>query len=191
MDLAITHMHTYDWWKTIWTLLPVLKKDIGDPKINQLHIIHLYKVDYNLLLKWFSSKGFIIQRKQAHQITDSQGGGQPSQSAIDLAITKILLYEVADILWMQIIIVDNNATAGFDWMIEAPNNLAGLQHGADPKYIQLHTQTQQKLHYHLKHKSSISTTFNSCMTEQVWYGMGQGVGNACNGWVIGSDSMAT
>jgi len=28
------------------------------------------------------------------------------------------------------------------------------------------------------------------MTEQPWYSMGQGAGDACNRWVIGSDSMA-
>jgi len=90
---------------------------------------------------------------------------------------------------MHIIIVDNDATACFDQMIEAPNNLACLQHGANPKYIQLHAQTQQELCYHLKHKYDISTAFNSYTTEQPLYGMGQGAGDVCNRWVIGSDSM--
>jgi len=102
----------------------------------------------------------------------------------------VLSYEDADILRMRVIIVDNDATACFDQMIEAPNNLACLQHGADPKYIKLHAQTQRELCYHLKHKYGISTKFNSHMTAQPWYGMGQGAGDACNRWVIGSDSMA-
>jgi len=75
-------------------------------------------------------------------------------------------------------------------MIEAPNNLACLQHRTDPKYIHLHTQTQCKLCYHLKHKYGISPEYNSHTTEQPWYGMGQGTGNASNRWVIGTDSMA-
>jgi len=73
MDLAVTHTHTYNRWKTIWTLL--LEKDIGDPKIDRLCTIHLYEADYNLLLKWFSSQGFILHSKQVHHITDNQGGG--------------------------------------------------------------------------------------------------------------------
>jgi len=32
MELAVIHTHTYNQWKTIWTLL--LKKDPGDPKID-------------------------------------------------------------------------------------------------------------------------------------------------------------
>jgi len=76
-------------------------------------------------------------------------------------------------------------------MIEAQNNLACLQHGANPCYIKLHAQTQHKLKYHLKHKYRISEDHNTHTTAQPWYGMGQGAGNACNRWVIGTDSMAT
>ena len=188
MDLAVTHTHTYDRWKTIWTLL--LEKDAGDPKIDRLRTIHLYEADYNLLLKWFSSKGFMIRSEKAQRITNSQGGGQPGRSAIDLAITKVLSYEIADTMRMRVIIVDNDATACFDRMIEAPNNLACLQHGADPKYISLHAQTQRELRYHLKHKYGISPEYNSHTTKQPWYGMGQGAGDASNRWVIGTNSMA-
>jgi len=91
MDLAVTHTHTYDCWKTIWTLL--LEKDAGDPKIDRLHTIHLYKADYNWLLKWFSSKGFIIHIEKAHHITDGKGVSHPGHSTIYLAITKVLSYE--------------------------------------------------------------------------------------------------
>jgi len=189
MDIAVTHTHTYKCWKTIWTLL--LKKDLGNPKIDRLWTIHLYKADYNLLLKWFSSKGFILRSKKAWCITNNQGGGRTSQSTIDLAITKVLSYKVADILHLCVIIVDNDATVCFDRMIEAQNNLACLQHGANPHYIKLHAQTQHKLKYYLKHKYRISEDHNTHTTAQPWYGMGQGAGNACNRWVIGTDSMAT
>jgi len=32
MALAVTHTHTYNCWKTIWTIL--LEKDIGNPQID-------------------------------------------------------------------------------------------------------------------------------------------------------------
>jgi len=72
MELAVTHTHTYELWKTIWTLL--LEKEKGNPQIDQLRTIHLYEADYNLLLKWFSSQGFILTSKKAHHINESQGG---------------------------------------------------------------------------------------------------------------------
>jgi len=76
-----------------------------------------------------------------------------------------------------------------DWMLEAPNSLASLQHRADPQYVKLHAQTQCELRYHLKHKYSISKGFNSHSNTKPWYSMGKGAGDACNQWVIGSDSM--
>jgi len=143
MSLAVKHTHTYDRWRTIWTLL--LEKDAGNPTIDRLRTIHLYEADYNLLLKWFSSQGFILKSEKAHRITESQGGGRPGRSAIDLALTKVLSYEVAKTLRLRVIIVDNDATACFDRMVEAPNNLACLQHSADPLYVKLHAQTQKEL----------------------------------------------
>ena len=96
MQLAIMHTHTYNQWKTIWTLL--LEKDAGNLQIDWLHTIHLYEADYNLILKWFSSQGFILKSETAHQINNSQGGGRPRCSAINLAITKVLSYEIAETL---------------------------------------------------------------------------------------------
>jgi len=96
MQLAIMHTHTYDQWKTIWTLL--LEKDAGNPQINRLCTIHLYEANYNLILKWFSSQGFILKSKKAHHINDSQGGSRPGCSAINLAITKVLSYKIAETL---------------------------------------------------------------------------------------------
>jgi len=65
MELAVTHTHTYNHWKKIWKLL--LEKDLGNPQLNCLHTIHLFEANYNLLLKWFSSKGFILQSKKEQQ----------------------------------------------------------------------------------------------------------------------------
>jgi len=119
----------------------LLEKDTGNPQIDCLHTTHLYEANYNLLLKWFLSKGFIIQSKKAHWITDHQGSRHQGQCTIDLAITNVLSFEIADTMRMQLIII-NNATTCFDGMIKALNNLACLQHGANPKYIKLHVQTQ-------------------------------------------------
>jgi len=81
----------------------------------------------------------------------------------------VLSYKVAETLRLWVIIVDNDTTACFDCMMEAPNNLACLQHGAEPLYFKLHAQTQASS----------------------WYGMGQGSGDGCNQWVIGTKNSMT
>jgi len=188
MGLTIQHTHTYDCWKTIGTLL--LEKDAGNPTIDQLRTIHLYIANYNLLLKWFSSQGFILKSKKAHWITKNQGGGCPGHSTIDLALPKVLSYKVAKTLQLWVIIVDNDTTACFNSMVKPQTtwhvyNMVWTHYA----YIKLHAQTQKELQYHLKHKYGISPDFNSHQEIHPWYGMGQGSRDGCNWWVIGTDSV--
>jgi len=49
---------------------------------------------------------------------------------------------------------------------------------------------KRELKYYLKHKYRISAKYNSHSDTHPWFGMGQGASDACNRWVIGSNSMA-
>jgi len=71
--LALQHTHTYERWKVVWNMY--LEKLPGSPYINCLRTLHLFKGDYNLLLKWFSSLGFLPKAEQHHRLHNSQGGG--------------------------------------------------------------------------------------------------------------------
>jgi len=70
--MAVRHCHTFERWKTIWNLF--LEKDIGNPQINRLCMLHIIKADYNLLLKWFGPQGVLKQAENHNQLTDNQGG---------------------------------------------------------------------------------------------------------------------
>jgi len=98
--------------ETIWTLL--LEKDAGNPQIDRLQTIHLYEADYNLMLKLFLSQGFIVCSKHAHWITNNQVGSRSKRCTMDLAITKVLSYKIADTMHMRIIVIENDATVCFD-----------------------------------------------------------------------------
>jgi len=49
--LAIQHCHTCHQWTNIWSLF--IEKDLGNPHINQLCMMHLFQANLNLILKWF------------------------------------------------------------------------------------------------------------------------------------------
>jgi len=61
LQLALKHIHVYERWKTIWNMY--LEKKPGNPLIDSLCTLHLFKADYNLLLKWHSSLGFTRSSK--------------------------------------------------------------------------------------------------------------------------------
>jgi len=43
-----------------------LEKDPGHPRIDRLRVLHLIEADLNLLFKWYSSQGFIMQAEKAN-----------------------------------------------------------------------------------------------------------------------------
>jgi len=71
LELAIKHVHVYDRWKTVWNMY--LEKKPGYPHLDYLQTLHLFEADYNLLLKWHSSLGYMPKSERANRIHDSQG----------------------------------------------------------------------------------------------------------------------
>jgi len=59
MQLAIKHTFPYKRWWKVWKMF--LEKEPGNPRIDKLRTLHLFEADYNLLLKWYSSMGFLPQ----------------------------------------------------------------------------------------------------------------------------------
>jgi len=132
-----------------------IEKEIGQPQINKLWALHLIEANYNLLLKWFGPKGFIKCSKDNHQLTDSQGGGWRGHSTIDLACKKVATYNYLTITCTTAANFEFDLQACFDFLVKVCMNLSCFQHGADLRYIKLHTQTQHQLKYHIKHAYSI------------------------------------
>jgi len=100
-----------------------LEKSPGHPAIDQLQTLHLFEADYNLLLKWFSSLGFLPKSEKAGWLHASQGGSQPSQSTIDLACKKSVLYDYIHITCSPAIDLSKDIAKFFDSMIEACTSL--------------------------------------------------------------------
>jgi len=90
--LAVKHTHIFEWWKTIWNLY--LEKDLGRLHLDQLCTLHIIEANYNLLLKWHSSLGFIARAETTDSLSECQSGGHVGQSAINLACQKSSLFEI-------------------------------------------------------------------------------------------------
>jgi len=179
----------FERWTTIWNFF--IEKEMGQPQINKLWALHLIKADYNLLLKWFGPKGFIKRSEDIHQLMDSQGGGRCSRSAIDLACKKVATYDYLTVTHTPAANFEFNLQACFDFLVRVCMNLSCLQHGADPRYVKLHAQTQCRLKYHIKHAYGMSEAYNQYSEEHPWHGAGQGTGHAGARWIVQSHSLIT
>ena len=62
--------------KWVLSIVILLPKDNGKPKIHRLHIINTYENDYNLILKVFWSKKGMHQAEKRQWLGDNQTGGR-------------------------------------------------------------------------------------------------------------------
>jgi len=92
MSLTLLHTYTLNRWKTIWTLF--IEKEIGNPDLNRLRCIMIFEADWQLLLKWHSSYGFLPKSEATHTLTPAQGGGHKGHSAIDQATQQVIKTEL-------------------------------------------------------------------------------------------------
>ena len=73
MLIMLLHTYLLQHWCKVWTMF--IEKELGNPDINRLCCIMIFEADWQLLLKWHSSYGFLPTTKFAGTLVDSQGGG--------------------------------------------------------------------------------------------------------------------
>jgi len=74
MSLAIKHTYPLQRWRNVWTIF--IEKELGNPDLDRLQCIMLLEADWQLLLKWHSSQGFLPQTELAGTLATQQGGGR-------------------------------------------------------------------------------------------------------------------
>jgi len=186
LQLVVKHTHIYSRWQVIWNMY--LEKDPGNPHIDRLCALHLIEADLNLKFKWYSSQGFLKRSEKAQWLNDSQYGGRPGRSTIDLACKKMTFYDHFWIMQTKATDVSNDLAHCFDRMIEACQNLSCRQHGADLQYLKLHAAAHRQFHYHVKHTYRVSMQYNTFTDDLPWYGAGQGLGDVALRWVVQANS---
>jgi hypothetical protein len=66
----------------------MIKKIPGCPKINKLRVIHLYKADYNVILKILWARRLVWHANDQDRLNEGQAGYRPGRNAIDVVIKK-------------------------------------------------------------------------------------------------------
>jgi len=145
MALALKHAYPLLRWRQVWTIF--IEKELGNPELDRLRCLMIFEADWQLLLKWHSSKGFLPKTEQAHTLAYEQGGGRKGRSAIDQATQQIVETETIHLNQTPTIDLYLDLRACFDLMVEACHNLACRHHGAADAYLRLHAQMHQLMRY--------------------------------------------
>jgi len=76
----------------VWMVF--IEKELGDPALNKLRCIMIFEADWQLLLKWHSSYGFLPKTKQAGTLDYAQGSNCKGCSTINQATQHTLGMEI-------------------------------------------------------------------------------------------------
>jgi len=165
-----------------------IEKELGNPDIECLQCIMIFEADWQLLLKWYSSYGFLPATEKAGTLVVAQGGGRKGRSAIDQAMQQVLETELVHLNQKSTIDLYLDLRACFDMMVKACHNLACRRHGADVEYLHLHARTHQLMKYYIWHKFGVSNKYNT-FENHPWHGAGQGAADMALWYIVLSDTM--
>jgi len=122
MTLTLRHAYLLKRWRKVWTIF--IEKELGNPDLNRLRCIMIFKADWQLTLKYHSSYGFLPRTEEAGQLVHEQGGGRKGRSAIDQAMQQIVETEITHLNQQTALNLYLDLRMCFDLMVEACHNLA-------------------------------------------------------------------
>ncbi len=116
----------------------LIKKDPGQPNINRLRIIHLYKADYNLFLKTTWARRLVTPGEDPQPFGQSQHGSCPGRTANDIVLLKRLTYNMSQQTQSNLGTFDNDAKSCYDRIVSSVAMLLACRLGMPAEPIQTH-----------------------------------------------------
>jgi len=122
MELALRHTYPLKRWRKVWTIF--IEKELGNPDIDRLRCIMIFEANWQLLLKYQLSYGFLPKTEEVGQLVPEQGGGRKGRSTIDQATQQVVETEITHLNQRTTLDLYLNLCVCFDLMVEACHNLA-------------------------------------------------------------------
>ena len=136
------------WLTSIVILLP---KDSGQPKIHRLRIINTYESEYNLILKYFwANKGMRIAEKK-EWLGDNQTGGRKGMSASETAVINEIILDIHRITREPICSHQDDAIGCYDRIIRNHAMLNSRKNGIPENMCKMYCNA----HYNMMYKNQI------------------------------------
>ena len=161
----------------------MLEKDIGQPYIHRLRIIHLFEADYNFFLKLQWGHRLVRHACDLDLLHDSQHGSIPRRTAMDPIMLTQLTTDLCRILKHDLARFDNDASACYDRIIVALGMLAARRCGMPANAIRLHADALQFMRYTVKTVYGVSESNYHGTPFAPLFGTGQGSGASPAVWL--------
>ena len=159
----------------------MLQKDVGNPRIHRLRIIHIYEADYNLLLavKWRQA---LLHAEANNLLNDGLYGSRKGRSAHDPVLIEVLQNEIYRTSMKSGINFDLDATSCYDRILMNVASISSRRMGMHSSIILVNANTLEQARYHLKTNLGVSEGHYSHCSAYPIFGTGQGSGNSPTIW---------
>ena len=155
MNIAIQSGISIPRWSNAITVL--IKKDLGQPRLHRLRIIHLFEADLNLFLKLQWGKRLVHRALDLNLLHDGQHGSVPGRNTLNPIMLMQLTTDLCRILKHDFVRFDNDASACYDRIIIALGMLAARKCGMPAHAIRTHSDALEFMRYKVKTIFGISS----------------------------------
>jgi hypothetical protein len=181
-NYARIHGYSFKRWRTVVNVM--IQKELGDSKLHQLRVIHIYEADYNLILglKW---RELMHAAEDESLLNKGQYGSRPnSSSAHGPVFIEEYQSEICRVSQKSNVEFDNNATSCHDRILPFFVSVASRKFGIHKNVAFVMASTLQECKYKLKTLLGVSDQFYKHCKFFPIYGTGQGSGNSPTIWCI-------
>ena len=187
MNLPLKHGKPLSRWEN--STMCMIEKDIGQPKIHRLRLIHLFEADMNGIAKIIWARRFIYHCQDHNLLHSSQHGGLPGFETQHVLLKFRMTTDSALLMRHNLAVNNNDAEACYDRIIPAINGISHMSKGMPASAIRLQNSILLNMKYSVKtaHGTSTMTWTNS--EEDPKFGLGQGGGWSPPGWASLSTDM--
>ena len=161
----------------------MIEKEIGQPKINRLRIIHLFEADFNFFLKLQWGHRLVRRAMDLDLLHDGQHGSIPSRMSLNPIMLTQLTTDLCRVLKHDFARFDNDASACYDRIIIALAMLAARKCGMPTHAVRTHSDALFFMRYTVKTVYGISEDSYQGTVFAPLFGTGQGSGASPSAWL--------
>ncbi|KAI2497422.1 hypothetical protein MHU86_17080 [Fragilaria crotonensis] len=173
--------HRHPRWSQATNIL--IEKDLGNPNIHRLRIIHLFEADFNFSSNSNGVTDLVRHAEKLNLLNEGQHGSRPGRTAMDPIMLIQLTTDLSRLLKTNLARFDNDASACYDRIIVALGMLAARRLGMPDNAIRTHAEALQFMKYTVKTIHGISEDTYQGTPFEPLFGTGQGSGASPAVWL--------
>ena len=181
MNTSIATRISIPRWSQVVNVL--IEKDVGQPRINRLRIVHLFKADFNFFLKLQWGPRLVCGALSLNLLHNGQHGSIPGRTALDSIMLTQLSSDPCRVLKHNYARFDKDASSCYDCIIVGLGMLAAQKCGMPSHAIRTQADALQFMKYTVKTVYGISEDNYHGTALSLLFGTGHGSGASPAVWL--------